>query len=121
MSNRKIQMPREVYIDPGIVKDTGDICKSLHLDKKILIVTGEHTYDIGAKPVMDSLDKQGIEWDVIKVNKANYDSVNDYDGTNATVSFSYAYTGADYQYRGGNNLNNNRLLESITCSIRILG
>jgi len=38
-------------------------------------------------------------------------------GTNATVSFSYAYTGADYQYRGGNNLNNNRLLESITCSI----
>ena len=77
MSNRKIQMPREVYIDPGIVKDTGDICKSLHLDKKILIVTGEHTYDIGAKPVMDSLDKQGIEWDVIKVNKANYDSVNE--------------------------------------------
>ena len=75
MSNRKIQMPREVYIDPGILKDTGDICKSLHLDKKILIVTGEHTYDIGAKPVMESLDKQGIEWDVIKVNKATYDSI----------------------------------------------
>ena len=69
MSNRKIQMPREVYIDPSILKDTGDICKSLHLDKKILIVTGEHTYNIGAKPVMESLDKQGIEWDVIKVNK----------------------------------------------------
>ena len=29
MSNRKIQMPREVYIDPGIIKDTADICKSL--------------------------------------------------------------------------------------------
>ena len=46
MSNRKIQMPREVYIDPGIIKDTGEICKSLHLDKKILIVTGSHTYDV---------------------------------------------------------------------------
>lgn len=38
-------------------------------------------------------------------------------GSNATVSFSYTYTGADYQYRGGIILNNNRLLKSITCSI----
>ena len=50
-------MPREVYIDPGIIKDTADICKSLHLDKKILIVTGSHTYDIGAVPVIESLEK----------------------------------------------------------------
>mgnify|MGYP003469892550 CR=1 FL=1 len=61
MSNRKIQMPREVYIDPGIVKDTADICKTLRLDKKILIVTGEHTYDVGAKPVIESLEKADIE------------------------------------------------------------
>lgn len=38
-------------------------------------------------------------------------------GSNAAVSFSYTYNGADYQYRGGNILNNNRLLESITCTI----
>ena len=61
MSNRRIQMPREVYIDPGIIKDTGEICKSLHLDKKILIVTGNHTFDVGAKPVMESLEKEDIE------------------------------------------------------------
>ena len=70
MSNRRIQMPREVYIDPGIIKDTGEICKSLHLDKKILIVTGNHTYEAGAKPAIESLEKAGIEWDVIKVNNA---------------------------------------------------
>ena len=75
MSNRKIQMPREVYIDPGIVKDTADICKTLRLDKKILIVTGEHTYDVGAKPVIESLEKADIELDVTKVNKATYDSI----------------------------------------------
>ena len=55
-------MPREVYIDPGIIKDTAEICKSLHLDKKILIVTGAHTYDVGAKPVIESLEKENIEF-----------------------------------------------------------
>ena len=75
MSNRKIQMPREVYIDPNIINDTGEICKSLHLDKKILIVTGSHTFDVGAKPVMESLEKSDIECDVIKVNNASYESI----------------------------------------------
>ena len=75
MSNRKIQMPREVYIDPNIINGTGEICKSLHLDKKILIVTGSHTFDVGAKPVMESLEKSDIECDVIKVNNASYESI----------------------------------------------
>ena len=77
MSNRKIQMPREVYIDPGVIKDTADICKSLHLDKKILIVTGQHTYDIGAKPVIESLEKENIDYDVIKVDKASQESISE--------------------------------------------
>lgn len=77
MSNRKIQMPREVYIDPGIIKDTAEICKSLHLDKKILIVTGAHTYDVGAKPVIESLEGDGIEYDVIKVDRASQDSISE--------------------------------------------
>ena len=77
MSNRKIQMPREVYIDPGIIKDTGDICKSLYLDKKILIVTGCNTYNIGAKPVIESLENSDINHDVIKVNRADYDSISE--------------------------------------------
>ena len=77
MSNRKIQMPREVYIDPGIIKDTGEICKSLHLDKKILIVTGHHTYDVGAKLVIESLEKEGIEWDAVKVDKASFESISE--------------------------------------------
>ena len=77
MSNRKIQMPREVYIDPGIIKDTGEICKSLHLDKKILIVTGQHTYDVGAKPVIESLEKDNIEYEVIKVSNASAESISE--------------------------------------------
>ena len=68
-------MPREVYIDPGIIKDTGDICKSLHLEKKFLIVTGSHTFDVGAKPVIESLEKGNMDYDVIKVNKASSESI----------------------------------------------
>ncbi|WP_405276620.1 NAD(P)-dependent glycerol-1-phosphate dehydrogenase [Methanobrevibacter sp.] len=77
MSNRKIQMPREVYIDPGIIKDTGKICKSLRLDKKILIVTGSHTYDVGAVPAIESLEKDDIEYDVVKVSGASADSISE--------------------------------------------
>lgn len=75
MTNRKIQMPREVYIDPGIIKDTPEICKSLHLDKKILIVTGAHTYDVGAKPVIESLEDDDMDYDVVKVDRASYESI----------------------------------------------
>jgi glycerol-1-phosphate dehydrogenase [NAD(P)+] len=75
MSERKIQMPREVYIDPGIVKKTGAICKSLHLDERILIVTGQHTYDAGAKPAIESLESDNIEYEVIKVDRASAESI----------------------------------------------
>ncbi|WP_407391283.1 NAD(P)-dependent glycerol-1-phosphate dehydrogenase [Methanobrevibacter sp.] len=75
MSNRKIQMPREVYIDPGIIKNTSEICKSLHLDKKFLIVTGSHTYDVGAKPAIESLEKDNLEYDLIKVDNASAESI----------------------------------------------
>ena len=77
MSNRKIQMPREVYIDPGIIKNTGDICKSLHLDKKFLIVTGSHTFNVGAKPTIESLEKNDFDYDVIKVDKASLESISE--------------------------------------------
>ena len=77
MSERKIQMPREVYIDPGIIKKTGSICKSLHLDKKILIVTGSHTYKAGAVPAIESLENDGIDYDVIKVENASQDSISE--------------------------------------------
>ena len=49
MCARKIQMPREVYIGPGVVHETGEICSSLKLFKDIVLVTGNNTYDIAAK------------------------------------------------------------------------
>ena len=77
MTERKIQMPREVYIDPGIIRKTGSICKSLHLDKRILIVTGSHTYKAGAVPAIESLENDGIEYDVVKVQNASQESISE--------------------------------------------
>ena len=44
MCARKIQMPREVYIGPGVVQETGEICSNLKLFKDIVLVTGNNTY-----------------------------------------------------------------------------
>jgi RHS repeat-associated protein len=40
-----------------------------------------------------------------------------YYGSGGYISCSYNNAGDDYQYRGGKSLNNNRLLQSITCKI----
>ena len=75
MNTRKIQMPREVYIGPDVIYETGEICKDLHLDNKVLVLTGPNTYDIAAKHAIESLENQDIEVDVKIVEKVSYDSV----------------------------------------------
>ena len=75
MNTRKIQMPREVYIGPDVIYETGEICMDLHLDNKVLVLTGPNTYDIAAKHAIESLENQDIEVDVKIVEKVSYDSV----------------------------------------------
>ncbi|MDO5849052.1 MAG: NAD(P)-dependent glycerol-1-phosphate dehydrogenase [Methanobrevibacter sp.] len=75
MDSRVIQMPREVHIGPGVVHDTGNICDGLKLDKKILIVTGQKTYDIGARFAIDSLQQNDYDVEVAKVTEASFESV----------------------------------------------
>ena len=77
MCARKIQMPREVYIGPGVVQETGEICSSLKLFKDIVLVTGNNTYDIAAKPTISSLEEYDFNIDIVKVNEASFDSVNE--------------------------------------------
>lgn len=75
MDSRVIQMPREVHIGPGVIHETGDICDNLRLNKRILIVTGNKTYDIGAKLAIDSLNNNDYDVEVVKVSGASFDSV----------------------------------------------
>lgn len=75
MNSRKIQMPREVYIGPNVLNEVGDICQDLWLSKNVLIVTGSHTYKIGAKFAIESLENNDFNVDVVKVKEASFDSV----------------------------------------------
>ena len=61
MNTRKIQMPREVYIGPDVIYETGEICMDLHLDNKVLVLTGPNTYDIAAKHAIESLEKYSLQ------------------------------------------------------------
>lgn len=75
MDSRVIQMPREVHIGPGVINETGDICDGLRLNKKMLIVTGHKTYDIGAKFAIESLQDNDYDVEVVKVDRASFETV----------------------------------------------
>lgn len=77
MCARRIQMPREVYLGPGVVHETGEICRELRLADDIVLVTGHNTYDIAAKAAIDSLEKHDFNIEVIKVEEASFDCVNE--------------------------------------------
>ena len=77
MNHRKIQMPREVYIGPDIIFETADIFESLHLNRKVLLISGHHTYDAGAKYAIESLEEKDFDVDVIIVNDASFESVHE--------------------------------------------
>lgn len=75
MYPRKIQMPREVCIGPNIIYETGDICRGLRLDNRILVVTGNSTYKIAAEKAISSLNDADYDVDVIIVEDSTMDTV----------------------------------------------
>ncbi|KZX14035.1 NAD(P)-dependent glycerol-1-phosphate dehydrogenase [Methanobrevibacter curvatus] len=72
---KKIQFPREVHIGSNIIDSTGQICRDLRVDGKIIVVSGKNTYKIGGKSVIDSLESNGYDVDRIQINDATLNSV----------------------------------------------
>lgn len=77
MHPRKIQMPREVHIGPEIINETGEICKGLRLNNKILVVTGPNTYKIAATKAIDSLANENYDVEVVLVEDSTFDTVSE--------------------------------------------
>jgi len=75
MDSKKIQMPREVHIGPGVINDTGRICKDLRFSGNALVVTGPSTQKIGGEKVIESLENDDFSVDMVKVKTASYESV----------------------------------------------
>ncbi|MDR2967095.1 MAG: NAD(P)-dependent glycerol-1-phosphate dehydrogenase [Methanobacteriaceae archaeon] len=75
MDSKKIQMPREVHIGPGIIDNTGRICKDLRFSGNTLVVTGPNTLKIGGNKVIESLENEDFLVDMVKVKTASNKSV----------------------------------------------
>ncbi len=75
MDFRKIQLPREIHTGPGIINETGTICRDLRFKGKVLVVTGSNTLKIGGEAAVDSLQNQGFDVECIIINQASTDSV----------------------------------------------
>jgi len=75
MNPRKIELPREIHTGPGVIKNTGIICKDLRFKGNVMVVTGYKTFNIAAKDVIRSLELEGFKAEHIKVKEASMESV----------------------------------------------
>jgi glycerol-1-phosphate dehydrogenase [NAD(P)+] len=75
MAYRKIQLPREIHTGPGIIEETGAICRDLRFKGKVLVVSGSNTYRVGGEDAMESLEKHGFEVESIIINHASTEVV----------------------------------------------
>ncbi len=75
MDSKKIQMPREVHIGPGVIDNTGKICKDLRFHGNVLVVTGPKTLKIGGEQAIKSLENENFSVDLVKIETATDDSI----------------------------------------------
>jgi len=77
MDPRKIQLPREIYTGPGVIGETGRICRDLRFAGRAMVVTGPRTLKIGGEAAIESLQAEGFEVDQVTVRDATMASVRD--------------------------------------------
>lgn len=75
MAYRKIQLPREIHTGPGIINQTGSICRDLRFKSKVLVVSGTNTYKIGGEEVIKSLHNQDFEVEDVTIKEASTETV----------------------------------------------
>jgi glycerol-1-phosphate dehydrogenase [NAD(P)+] len=49
MDFNRVKLPREIHSGPGVIKETGSICKDLKIKGKLLVASGPHTMKIAEK------------------------------------------------------------------------
>ena len=52
-SAKWMQLPRDVLVGHGVLKEVGDVCRDLKLKGNALIVTGSTTWDVAGKRVSE--------------------------------------------------------------------
>lgn len=75
MESRKIQLPREIHTGPGIINQTGSICRDLRFKGKVLVVSGTNTYKIGGRDVIESLQDHDFKVEDVTITQASTETV----------------------------------------------
>lgn len=65
---KRMELPREVWMGPGVLEKIADVCHRLSLDRHSLIVADSKTFEIAGKKVKNSLEKEhfDVRYEIIK-------------------------------------------------------
>lgn len=77
MDFNRVKLPREIHSGPGVINETGSICKDLKLTGNLLVASGPHTMKIAGEKVIESLHKYDYNVDTIIVEKPSLDAVSE--------------------------------------------
>lgn len=70
-----MELPRIVAVGSGAIQELPEICASLHLSKRALIITGPHTQEIMGKTISGLLANGGYEPETIICNASRQEEV----------------------------------------------
>ena len=56
-----MELPRIVAVDSGVIRELPEICTSLHLKGRALIITGPNTQDVMGKAIFGLLEERGYQ------------------------------------------------------------
>lgn len=59
----RMQLPREVVVGRGSIEFIGSICRSLGFTGRALLVTGEITFEVVGRAIMERLEGEGLKVD----------------------------------------------------------
>ncbi len=60
-----MELPRIVAVGSGVIQELPQICSSLNLEGRALIITGPHTQNVLGKTIKDLLEPEGIDPEIL--------------------------------------------------------
>ena len=75
MDFNRVKLPREIHSGPGVIKETGSICKDLKLSGRVLVASGPRTMKIAGESVISSLQDHDFDVETIIIKKPSMDAV----------------------------------------------
>ena len=75
MDFNRVKLPREIHSGPGVIKETGSICKDLKLSGRVLIASGPRTMKVAGEKVINSLQEHDFDVETIIIDAPSTDAV----------------------------------------------